>query len=115
MRRRLQALEADGAARRTTASASGSYHQPPTRGVVCMTAAWPEGGFGDTSFGELFDEALRPKTRSYVLLVPTSITDQGAGAVKAWIEANHPGYPVVVAPEPLSLEELERRWCAKPA
>ena len=80
-----------------------------------MSATWPEDNFGEASFGELFDEALRPKVRSYVLLVPTSITDQGAGAVKAWIEANHPGYPVVVAPEPLSLEEWKRRWCAKPA
>jgi hypothetical protein len=76
-----------------------------------MTAAWPEGGFGDASFGELFDDALRPKTRSYVLLVPTRIIDQGADVVEVWVEANHPGYPVVIAPEPLTVDEwVKGRW-----
>ena len=74
-----------------------------------MTGTWPEDNFGEASFGELFDEALRPKVRSYVLQIPTKVYDQGREAVEAWVKANHPGYPVVIAPEPLPLEEWTRR------
>ena len=74
-----------------------------------MSATWPEDDFGEASFGELFDEALRPKVRSYVLQIPTKVYDQGREAVEAWVKANHPGYPVVIAPEPLYLAEWIRR------
>ena len=74
-----------------------------------MSATWPEDNFGEASFGDLFDEALRPKVRSYVLQIPTKVYDQGPEAVEAWVKANHPGYPVVIAPEPVSLEEWIRR------
>jgi len=69
-----------------------------------MSATWPEDNFGEASFGDLFDEALRPKVRSYVLQIPTQVYDQGREAVEAWVKANHPGYPVVIAPEPVSLD-----------
>ena len=75
-----------------------------------MSATWPEDNFGEASFGDLFDEALRPKVRSYVLQIPTKVYDQGPEAVEAWVKANHPGYPVVIAPEPLSLDAWIRRW-----
>ena len=38
------------------------------------------------------------------------VYDQGREAVEAWVKANHPGYPVVIAPEPLSLDAWIRRW-----
>ncbi len=75
-----------------------------------MSATWPEDSFGEASFGELFDEALRPRVRSYVLHTPREVYDQGREAVEAWVEANHPGYPVVVSPEPLPLDAWIRRW-----
>jgi len=75
-----------------------------------MSATWPERSFGEASFGELFDEALRPRVRSYVLLIPAEVDDQGPEAVKAWVKAHHPGYPVVVVLEPLSLDGWIGRW-----
>jgi hypothetical protein len=74
-----------------------------------VSATWPEDPL-EPSFGELFDEALRPKGRSYVLHIPTGVSEQGGEVVDAWVTANHPGYPVVIAPEPLTLEEWVRRW-----
>jgi hypothetical protein len=44
-----------------------------------------------------------------VLQIPTKVYDQGREAVDAWVKANHPGYPVMVAPEPLPLEEWVRK------
>jgi hypothetical protein len=64
-----------------------------------MTTPWPDDST-EALLGDVFERALRPTERSYVLFVPAAIMDQSPETIKAWLDEHHPGYPVMVAPEP---------------
>lgn len=65
-----------------------------------MRMPWPEDEANGALLDDVFEQALRQKERSYVLLVPAAVMRQGAEAIRTWLEENHPGHPVIVVPEP---------------
>jgi hypothetical protein len=74
-----------------------------------MRATWPEDALDVASLGDVFDEALRPAVRPFVLVIPAAVEDAGQDAVAAWLAEHHPGYPVIVGPEKRSLKDWVRK------
>lgn len=73
-----------------------------------MSAVWPDDSLGP-ALGDLFDEALQPRSRRFALYVPAEVEARGPEAVAEWVQAEHPGQAVAVVPQKQQLDAWRRR------